>query len=435
MKKSRIMVAVLSAALIPFTLFAGGKKEAAAGSQTTKKEIVFWNIGMENPDRGIMEGAVNTFNGESSDYAITNVPIQNDSYKQKLVIAMSSKECPDMYTSWTGGPMIEYIKSGYAQPLDSLYNSSELPGRLMKAAIAQATYQGKLYAIPVLNVAIAGIFYNKEMFAKYNLTVPKTLSELEKDCDVLVKNGIVPFALANRSKWTGSMYFVSLATRKGGLEPFAKAVAGTGSFTDDCFIYAGQKIQEWVKKGYFPEGVNSLSEDDGQSRQLMYQGKAAMLLCGSWYVGNFKNDSEEFYKKIGWFSFPAIDGSSVDSSIQIGTLGDQFISFSCTGDKLKAAFQCVTHYSDPDMVKKMVAAGKIPPVQGVDSMITDPVVKSILAAANNASAVQLWYDQYLPPAVAQTHLDTCQELFGLTMTPQQAAEKFQASMVQYNSQK
>ena len=26
-----------------------------------------------------------------------------------------------MYTSWSGGPMNEYIDSGYAQPLDDLY--------------------------------------------------------------------------------------------------------------------------------------------------------------------------------------------------------------------------------------------------------------------------------------------------------------------------
>lgn len=81
------------------------------------------------------------------------------------------------------------------------------------------------------------------------------------------------------------------------------AVAGTGKFTDDCFIKAGEKIQEWVNNGYFPDGVNSLSEDDGQAKQLMYQETAGMLLCGSWYTGTFQTDSEEFYQKIGWFPF------------------------------------------------------------------------------------------------------------------------------------
>ncbi len=409
---------------------------ASNAASDDDKEIVFWNIGTESPDKDILQYGVDKFNETTtSGYTIKMVPTQNDTYKEKLIIAMSSGECPDMYTSWSGGPMNEYIESGYAQPIDELLQASELPDKIMDAAISQASYNGKIYALPILNVSISGVFYNKEMFEKYGLEVPKTISELEKVCDVFVKNGITPFALANGSKWTGSMYFMNLAARKGGLEPFEKAVDGSGSFEDESFIYAGQKIQEWVKKGYFPEGVNSLSEDDGQARQLMYQESAAMLCCGSWYTGTFQADSPDFYKKIGWFSFPSVDGSPADASIQIGTVGDQFISFHCTGDKLKAAFELAAHYLDDDTVSFMVDKGKIPPVKNAGDLITDPVTADILTAANGASSTQLWYDQYLPPAVSQVHLDTCQEIFGLTMTPEDAAKKLKQAMEEYNNSK
>ena len=233
--------------------------------------------------------------------------------------------------------MYEYIDSGFAQPIDDLLNQSDIKDKLLDAAVEQGSYNGHVYAIPYLNVSLAGIFYNKDMFKQYGLEEPKTLADLENICATLKENGITPFALANGSKWTGSMYFMSLAARYGGLEPFQNAVAGTGKFTDDCFIKAGEKIQEWVKNGYFPDGVNSLSEDDGQAKQLMYQETAGMLLCGSWYTGTFQTDSEEFYQKIGWFPFPAIDDSDADPTIQIGTVGDQFICFNCEGDKLAAA--------------------------------------------------------------------------------------------------
>ena len=74
------------------------------------------------------------------------------------------------------------------------------------------------------------------------------------------------------------MFFMGLATRYAGLKPFQDAYAGTGSFEDECFKYAGEKIIDWVEKGYFPEGVNSLKFDDGQDKQLMYQETAAMTL-------------------------------------------------------------------------------------------------------------------------------------------------------------
>lgn len=450
-KRMAKLVALSMTALMAASLTAcGGDSKNASSSETSgddksakkesgdgeSKEIVYWNIGTESPDKDVIAKAVDKFNSETeSGYTVTVVPTLNDTYKEKLVVAMSSGECPDMYSNWSGGPMYEYIDSGFGQPIDDLFNASEIKDKLMDAAVAQATYNDHVYAVPYQNVSLAGIFYNKEMFEKYGLSEPKTLADLENICKTLKDNGITPFALANGSKWTGSMYFMSLAARYGGLEPFQKAVAGEGKFTDDCFIKAGEKIQEWVNAGYFPEGVNSLSEDDGQAKQLMYQESAGMLLCGSWYTGTFSSDSEEFYQKIDWFPFPAIEGSDADASIQIGTVGDQFITFNCEGDKLAAAFECAEAHLSDEVIDFEIEKGKIPPVKGIEEKITDPVAKKIVETANSAPEIQLWYDQYLPPAVATAHLDGLQEVFGLTMTPQEAQDSMQAAMDDYLSTK
>ena len=411
----------------------GGDCGSASGGD---KEIVYWNIGTESPDKDVITKAVEKFNSETeSGYTVTSVPTQNDTYKEKLVVAMSSGECPDMYSCWSGGPMYEYIDSGFGQPIDDLFNASEIKDKLMESAVSQATYNDHVYAVPYQNISMSGIFYNKEMFDKYKLKEPETLADLENICDTLKKNDITPFALANSSKWTGSMYYMNLAARYGGLEPFQKAVAGEGKFTDDCFIKAGEKVQEWVEAGYFPDGVNSLSEDDGQAKQLMYQETAGMLLCGSWYTGTFATDSAEFYEKIGWFPFPAIEESDADPSIMIGTVGDQFIVFNCEGEKLEAAFECAEKHLDEEVIDFEVENGKIPPVQGIESKLTDSITKEVVEAANNASEIQLWYDQYLPPAVATAHLDGLQEVFGLTKTPQEAQEAMQKAMDDYLANK
>ena len=83
----------------------------------------------------------------------------------------------------------------------------------------------------------------------------------------------------------------------------------------------------------------------------------------------------------------------------------------------------------------MVDAGKIPPVKGVNDLITGTLEKEFVTKTEEASAVQLWYDQYLPPAVATAHLDGLQEVFGLTKTPQEAQESMQAAMDEYLSTK
>ena len=414
-----------------------GDGDGGSGSDSDgKKEITYWNIGVESPDKDVITKAVEKFNSETeSGYTVTSVPTQNDTYKEKLVVAMSSGECPDMYSCWSGGPMYEYIDSGFGQPIDDLFNASDIKDKLMGSAVGQASYNGHIYAVPYQNVSMSGIFYNKEMFEKFKLKEPETLADLEAICDTLKKNDITPFALANSSKWTGSMYYMNLAARYGGLEPFQKAVAGEGKFTDECFIKAGEKIQEWVEAGYFPDGVNSLSEDDGQAKQLMYQETAGMLLCGSWYTGTFATDSAEFYEKIGWFPFPAIEECDVDPSIMIGTVGDQFIVFNCEGEKLKAAFECAEAHLSDEVIDFEVENGKIPPIVGIEDKLTDSVIKEVVEAANNASEIQLWYDQYLPPAVATAHLDGLQEVFGLTKTPQEAQEAMQKAMDDYLANK
>jgi len=448
MKKrvARLMALSMAAAMTASLAACGGGDSGSSGGDGGSsdggsasggdKEIVYWNIGTESPDKDVITKAVEKFNSETeSGYTVTSIPTQNDTYKEKLVVAMSSGECPDMYSCWSGGPMYEYIDSGFGQPIDDLFNASDIKDKLMESAIGQSTYNDKIYAVPYQNVSMSGIFYNKEMFDKYKLEEPKTLSDLEKICDTLKENNITPFALANSSKWTGSMYYMNLAARYGGLEPFQKAVAGEGKFTDECFIKAGEKIQEWVEAGYFPDGVNSLSEDDGQAKQLMYQETAGMLLCGSWYTGTFATDSEEFYEKIGWFPFPAIEDSDADPSIMIGTVGDQFIVFNCEGEKLEAAFECAETHLDDEVIDFEVENGKIPPVIGIEDKLTDSITKEVVEAANNASEIQLWYDQYLPPAVATAHLDGLQEVFGLTKTPQEAQEAMQKAMDEYLANK
>lgn len=416
---------------------AASAENAGGGSKGDDSVISFWNIGTEDPDKSILNYAVEQYNANdsaSSGYTVEVNAVQNDKYKEALVIAMSSGECPDMYTSWSGGPLTEYINSGYAQPITDLYNEAGLNDIFMEAATAQATVNGEVYAVPVFNVSISGVFYNKEMFDKYGLKEPATISELEKVCDTLVENGITPFALGNSTKWQGSMFYQGLATRYAGLDDFRAAYDGSGSFEADCFIYAGNKILDWASKGYFQEGCNGVSTDDGQDRQALYQETAAMLYSGSWFTGTLSTDSEEFYAKIGWFPFPEcdeVDNGKDFANICNGTVGDQFVSFSCTGDKLKEAFKCAAYYASDDAVALMVENGKIPPVNNAKEKLTDPLTIKICEFVENATDVQLWYDQYLPAAVASAHLDNSQLLFTQETTAEDVAKKTQEAMTSY----
>ncbi len=304
----------------------GGTSAAPNAGGSDSKTITFWDIATDEPDKTIWTYAVdkyNTDNSPESGYTVEQVATVNDQYKEKLAVAMGAGQCPDMYIHWTGGSLVEYVNSGYAQDLTDLVDKYGLRDLYTEASLAQATIDGKVYAIPVKSNSVAVFFYDKAMWAEKGYEVPKTIDELEALCDKMVADGITPFALANQPQWTGSMYYMYLVARHGGPEIVSKAYDGTGSLVNDSTIYAGQKIEEWVDKGYFPEGVNSLSPDNGDDRALLYQG-AGMMLHGSWQVASIMSENPDFYANLGCFAFPALTGSSADQTTIVGTLGDNF---------------------------------------------------------------------------------------------------------------
>ena len=97
---------------------ADADKEPSGDVQT----ISFWAQGTEGGDKEIYDEAVAKTNAIIAEqgYEIERTAIQNDTYKERIIVAMSSSQCPDMYVSWAGGPMNEYVDSGFAQPLTDL---------------------------------------------------------------------------------------------------------------------------------------------------------------------------------------------------------------------------------------------------------------------------------------------------------------------------
>lgn len=409
---------------------AQGQAETTDGGKT---KLTFWHVQSGDPMKSNVQDSVDRFMAENPQYEVEVVPMANDAYKTKLKIAMGAGETPDVFTHWSGGPMIEYINADAVADITSYMEADNYKDKFMEGGIDQVTYQDKIWGVPVENVSIAGVFYNKEIFEEYNLKIPTTISELETVCDTLIDNGIIPFALANKTKWTGSMYYGYLVSRIGGVGTFADAVSGEngGSFTNEVFTQAGNKLQEWVEKGYFGEGFNGMDVDAGQDRQLLYADKAAMQVMGSWLVSSITGENPDYVNKLGFFQFPAMDGSKVDPDILLGTIGDNFYSVSKNSKDVEGAFKLITYLIDDAAVEKRMAAGKIPPLKGVTGEL--PIHKDILTCVEKAPAVQLWYDQYLSPELGELHKDTSQALFALSKTPEEVNEEMQKAIENYRS--
>jgi raffinose/stachyose/melibiose transport system substrate-binding protein len=418
MKRSIVLAVLIS--IVAAGVFAGGGQAESKGGG--KKTIEFWHIQNTEPAPTFIANAVKRFEAANPDYQVNITVTANDSYKQKIAVAIASGQIPDVFMSWTGGTTNEYVKAGLLADLTSYFNANNYKAKFLDAGIAQATVDGKIYGFPCENAAIEGVWYNKDIFARYNIKIPTTIAELEAACATLKANGITPFSLANMTKWTGMMYYQILPARHGGLSPFKNALAGTGSFEDPAFIWAAEKIQSWVKNGYFNNGFNGLDEDSGQSRTLLYTEQAAMHIQGSWFASTVQGENPAFIGKIGFFNFPTDETGTGNPKTVTGTIGDNFYHISSGSAHPDKAFEMLTYLLDEQSIKDRIAAGRIPPVKGLT--ITDPLVKQVFDAILDAPDVQLWYDQSLTPEVSEVMLSASQELFGLSVTPQEFTKRW-----------
>ena len=109
-----------------------------------------------------------------------------------------------------------------------------------------------------------------------------------------------------------------------------------------------------------------------------------------------------------------------------------FISFNCTGEKLEEAVKMVSYYSTDEWMKLDIESGNLPPLKAATS--EKPAWQDLLVILNDASAVQLWWDQYLPAAVADVHKSASQKCFDASATPEAIAQEQQDAMDEYLAQ-
>jgi raffinose/stachyose/melibiose transport system substrate-binding protein len=402
---------ILFAILAVFSM-ASCSKTAKAGTT-----ITIWEIQSQDNMRPIFADSVSRFEAANKGYKVNDVVIANEDYKQKIMISLGSDTAPDIFPTWTGGGMIEYIKANRIADLTELMNKNNYKDYFMDAGVSMTVYDNKIWAVPVENCSIAAIFYNSAMFKDFGIAVPTTLDELEAACDKIMAKGVIPFGLPNKTKYFGSFYYMYLVDRLAGPDLFFSAANRTGaSFEDEAFLKAGQILQKWAQKGYFGKGYNSLDGETGQHRQMFYNKECAMSLDGSWVVSMFISEKAPIMDDIKIMPFPAVTGGKGDPNNLVGTIGDNFYCINSATKNKEKAFEFIKYLIDDKAVKARIEAGKLPPTK--NAYAGNELNTAFLELIKKAKHIQLWYDQYLPSDMAEIHKDSLQALIGLDITPQ-----------------
>jgi raffinose/stachyose/melibiose transport system substrate-binding protein len=413
-----VLAALLASTMLLSVTACGGDsgKDTSDGGGTEggTTKMTMWHIQTQENVATYIDEAMDRFAAANPGYEMEATAFQNDPYKTKLIAAMSANELPDVFIHWTGGPMKSYVDAGACYDITEFMEKDGYKDQFLDAAIEQATYKDSIWAVPVENVSPGLFFYNKAVFEQVGVEVPTTFAEFEAVSDKFLEAGIIPMALANKTKWTSSIIYGYVLDRIAGPTAFADAVDGK-EFAGDDYVKAAEIMQDWAEKGYFGPDFNGLDYDSGQDRQLLYNNQAAMYVMGGWFLFTAQGENPDFVENIGVAPFPTYEGGKGSATEYIGTIGDNFYSVSSSSKNPEMAFTAITYMLDEQGIKDRIESGKLPPLK--DMTYTDEISKTISDAANSATHMQLWLDQYLAPEGAEIHKDAIQQLLGGSITP------------------
>lgn len=412
-----------------FVLGVLGLLALSGGAAAAQENVVvtWWHINTNEPEAAFWQTIADEYMAEHPNVTIEITVLENEAFKSRLVTVMQAGDPPDLFQSWGGGVLWQFAQGGLVRDI-----APELEGEWRESFNAQAALElygreGAYYGVPWQWGAV-GIFYNRVLFEQAGLdpdAPPATWEEFLAAVQVLKDAGITPIALGGRDKWPGHFWWVYLAMRLGGEEAFLNAYNRTGSFADEPFVMAGEYLNQLIALEPFQEDFLALGYSDQAG--LMGNAGAAMELMGQWAPGAQAGNSESgegIGEDLGWFPFPAIEEGAGNATDVLGG-GDGFAVGVNAEDE---AVDFLRYITSVDVQRRATEIWIVPVVAGTEDLVAeDPILTAIVEARDAAEYFQLYYDQFLPPAVGQTVNDSVEQLFAGVSSPEEVAQAIEES--------
>jgi raffinose/stachyose/melibiose transport system substrate-binding protein len=417
-RRAAVGAIALAAAL---SLTACGTSGPGGSSANSSKGLTMWAL----TDQTILKDSVDAYNKDHPDEKITLRLFANDDYKQKLRVAFGANQAPDIFFSWGGGALDDYVKAG---KVDTLTDAQVNLLRFTPSVLKSATFDGKVYGVPANGLAPVVLYYNKKVLKGAGVEPPKTYDELLAAVKKLKGDGVTPISLAANSKWPTLMYLEYLLDREGGSKVFDGIASGdAAAWKDPAVTKANQKLQDLAKAGAFGDNASSVSYDQGASTALLYTGKAGMELMGTWEYANLVKAAPDFVKNdLGYVAFPSVSGGTGDPKSIVGNPSNFLSLNSSSKDKSAALTYLKKYVLNDEQVDAYLAAGSVPPVNKLESKLA--AVKSaddkkwltfVYELVQNSPNFQLSWDQALPSDQADPLLTNVDKSFLREIKPEE----------------
>jgi raffinose/stachyose/melibiose transport system substrate-binding protein len=351
------------------------------------------------------------------------------SYIQKYETLAAAKKLPELFDTDATPFAQKLAKQGQMVDAEKLLKDVGLYSNYRPSALDYQRFDdGSLYMLP-FEYGAEYFWYNKALFAKAGIEVPKSLDDFPAMCTALAKTGVTPIAMAGKEQWPLERFMAYQPFRMEGSDYITKLKKGEAKFSDP----AGQKAATWLsdlgKSGCFAKGFSSVGYTDAEN--LFTAGTAAVYNMGTWELPALATDKvpADIRNDIDFFTLPTITGGKTGANDYVAPSGIGMAVNAKTYDPLVRDFLKFALTAYP---KKYAESGALAPTKDkvtVPSNAT-PLYEEALTTADSAGKLAMPWDTQLDPT---TNTKLQQELVLLVqgdVTPDQFISTMDTSLSQ-----
>ena len=295
--------AVLLLALGLLFSCAPAEEEAEAPAEEAEQQIVIYNSYMSDPEpREFDAEVVQQFNEQNPNAEIIHSTVAHEDFKQAIRAYLTSSTPPDVMTWFAGNRARFFIDRDLVMDISDVWEEQGWNEDYPKGFQAMSTVDGNQYFLPT-NYYWWAIYYNEDVFEQYDIEIPETWDELMAVAETLKSNGVTPFTVGTKYRWTAAAWFDYLNMRVNGPQFHIDLMLGKESYTDERVkTVFNDYWAPLIENDFFIEDPASYAW--AEAIPFMNNGEAAMYLMGDFIRDSYPEDQLD---KLDFFRFPIID--------------------------------------------------------------------------------------------------------------------------------
>ncbi|WP_050755999.1 ABC transporter substrate-binding protein [Halanaerobium praevalens] len=322
----------------------------------------------------------------------------DESVKVRIENDFASENEPDITMYFTDSQAKPIVESGRVTPLnDILANNPEWKAGFLDSVLEQVKYSdGKIYALPITGF-YEGLIVNLDLFEKYDVKIPETKTELLAAVKTFRENDIVPMAAG--LGMTPHYNIEHAILKVGGAKAHDSGIADG---INPMWIKGLEHLEELYKADAFQK--DTLTQDWSGARQLFKQGRAAMLVEGSWAINDAQNEGAN---RVTIVPYPRVGEKGNKSDLIAGFTSGMYLSKEAYNDqeKKELVVELLKHLTNKEAIKKIAEAnGGLPAADVTPAGLTKPY-QAGLEMFKNAAHVSLPIDAQIQRPAWQTLVD------------------------------